>query len=294
MTDRTVSPPQGGPPPQSHLLTGRAFLAESLCGPPAGTDARTIVTVQPDSLWDDTPRPLVIHSRGTAFGILPRPFSQSIMEVAPGGGRRAGPGTRRRRKLWSRSVMEGERTVKPDGHGPFSGHRADFLSCRHRPGWTVPQSSAALAVRFHWIRKALRGRVEGLSRARGPCFVAMNDVGQSPRKIARHDGRGPNHGGFRRPRRPSPLTCNVTIVTSKGPPGGVIPFLETHVWSTGSTCSKGKGRLIASKPRLGEVGGRRPQVAACASARGPAMRAARAFSSYLLYKDVEPASEARS
>ena len=80
MVDRTYYAPQGGHPPQSQLLTGRAVFTEAYAVIPKGVMQDIVTSFLP-------------HWEGTRLWVLSRPlsgfaetFSQYIMEVAPGGG----------------------------------------------------------------------------------------------------------------------------------------------------------------------------------------------------------------
>ncbi|MCA8929028.1 MAG: cupin domain-containing protein, partial [Alphaproteobacteria bacterium] len=80
MTDRTYYTPTGGLPPQSQLLTGRAVFTEAYAVIPRGVMTDIVTSLLP--FWE-----------GARAWMLSRPlsgfaetFSQSIVEIAPGGG----------------------------------------------------------------------------------------------------------------------------------------------------------------------------------------------------------------
>jgi (S)-ureidoglycine aminohydrolase len=98
-------------------------------------------------------------------------------------------------------------------------------------GWTA-KNDGATPARFHWVRKRYE-RVEGLE-APEPLFSHDNDV--EPAEMPGTDGRW----ATTRFVDPDDLRhdMHVTIVTFE--PGGVIPFLETHVMEHGLYVLEGK------------------------------------------------------
>jgi len=222
MTDRTYFAPQGGHPPQSQLLTGRAVFTEAYAVLPAGTMQDIVTSRLP--FWDDT-RAWIIARPLSGFA---ETFSQSIMEVAPGGGsERPEPDGKAQAVLF---VMEGELTVSLDG----SDHLltpGGFAYLPPSSGWTV-RNLGSVAVRFHWIRKRYEA-VEGLD---APEALLSHDDAVEPTQMPGTDGRW----ATTRFVDPDDLRhdMHVTIVTFE--PGGVIPFLETHVMEHGLYVLEGK------------------------------------------------------
>ena len=98
-------------------------------------------------------------------------------------------------------------------------------------GWTL-HNPGGETLRFHWIRKAYQ-RVEGLD-APGPIVANERDI--APTVMP-----GTN-GAWATTRFVDPADLrhdmHVTIVTFQ--PGGVIPFLETHVMEHGLYVLEGK------------------------------------------------------
>ena len=222
MADRSYYAPQGGHPPQSQLLTGRAVFTEAYAVVPAGTMQDIVTSRLP--FWDDT-RAWIIARPLSGFA---ETFSQYIMEVAPGGGsQRPEPDAEAEAVLF---VVEGELTVTLDRVDRRL-TKGGFAYLPPACGWTAKNDGAAPA-RFHWIRKRYE-RVEGLE-APEPLFSHDNEV--EPAEMPGTDGRW----ATTRFVDPDDLRhdMHVTIVTFE--PGGVIPFLETHVMEHGLYVLEGK------------------------------------------------------
>ncbi|NPV19701.1 bifunctional allantoicase/(S)-ureidoglycine aminohydrolase [Bradyrhizobium aeschynomenes] len=214
--------PQGGHPPQTDLLTGRAVFTEAYAVIPKGV-MRDIVT-SPLPFWDKT-RTWVIARPLSGFS---ETFSQYIVEVSPGGGStQPEPDPEAEGVLF---VVGGEIALTIAG----TTHRLDkggyaFLppSCK----WTLTNDSAAPAT-FHWIRKAYEA-VPGIAL---PEAFVTNEATIAPVGMPGTDGR------WATTRFVDPLDVrhdmHVNIVTFE--PGAVIPFLETHVMEHGLYVLEGK------------------------------------------------------
>ncbi|MGJ4887146.1 bifunctional allantoicase/(S)-ureidoglycine aminohydrolase [Bradyrhizobium sp. HKCCYLRH3099] len=214
--------PQGGHPPQTDLLTGRAVFTEAYAVIPKGV-MRDIVT-SPLPFWDKT-RTWVIARPLSGFS---ETFSQYIVEVAPGGGStQPEPDPEAEGVLF---VVGGEiaLTIAGTTHRLAKGGYA-FLppSCK----WTLTNDSAAPAT-FHWIRKAYEA-VPGIA---APEPFVTNEAEIAPVGMPGTDGR------WATTRFVDPLDVrhdmHVNIVTFE--PGAVIPFLETHVMEHGLYVLEGK------------------------------------------------------
>ncbi|MGJ4997713.1 bifunctional allantoicase/(S)-ureidoglycine aminohydrolase [Bradyrhizobium sp. HKCCYLR20261] len=214
--------PQGGHPPQTDLLTGRAVFTEAYAVIPKGV-MRDIVT-SPLPFWDKT-RTWVIARPLSGFS---ETFSQYIVEVAPGGGStQPEPDPEAEGVLF---VVGGEiaLTIAGTTHRLAKGGYA-FLppSCK----WTLMNDSAAPAT-FHWIRKAYEA-VPGIA---APEAFVTNEATIAPVGMPGTDGR------WATTRFVDPLDVrhdmHVNIVTFE--PGAVIPFLETHVMEHGLYVLEGK------------------------------------------------------
>ncbi|WP_457938951.1 bifunctional allantoicase/(S)-ureidoglycine aminohydrolase [Mesorhizobium sp. 10J20-29] len=214
--------PQGGHPPQTQLLTGRAVFTEAYVVIPKGVMGDIVTSALP--FWD-----------GTRAWILSRPlsgfaesFAQYVMEVAPGGGSvRPEPDAGAEGVLF---VMEGEVTVTLGGEA----HRLQPGGYAYLPpscGWTLRNDGAAHA-RFHWIRK-IYDRVDGLDVPE-PVFRNEQDI--IPLSMPGTAGRW----ATTRFVDPDDLRhdMHVNIVTFE--PGGTIPFAETHVMEHGLYVLEGK------------------------------------------------------
>lgn len=214
--------PTGGHPGQDQLLTDRAIFTDAYAVIPKGTMRDIVTSFLP--FWDDT-RLWVIARPLSGFA---ETFSQYIMEVAPGGGSdqpEADPGAE-----GVLFVVEGTATLTIAGasHDLAPGGYA-FIP----PGsdWTLRNKTDAM-LRFHWIRKAYQA-VAGLS---APDVIIANEKDIAPTVMPGTDGKW----ATTRFVDPADLRhdMHVTIVTFE--PGGVIPFLETHVMEHGLYVLEGK------------------------------------------------------
>jgi (S)-ureidoglycine aminohydrolase len=219
---RSYYAPEGGHPPQTDLLTGRAVFTEAYAVIPRGVMRDIVTSLLP--FWDHT-RAWVIARPLSGFA---ETFSQYIMEVAPGGGS-ALPETEADAEAVL-FVVEGEMTLTLDGarHAMKAGGYA-YLPPGAR--WTLRNESAA-AVRFHWVRKAYE-RVDGIGI---PEAFVTSDEAVKPVAM-------PGTGGKWATTRfadPNDIRhdMHVNIVTFE--PGAVIPFAETHVMEHGLYVLEGK------------------------------------------------------
>jgi (S)-ureidoglycine aminohydrolase len=214
--------PQGGHPPQTDLLSGRAVFTEAYVVIPRGVMRDIVTSALP--LWD-----------GTRAWILSRPlsgfsetFSQYIMEVAPGGG-----STHPEPEAGAEGVffvMEGEITVSIAGED----HRLQPGGYAFLPpssGWTLRNNGSAPA-RFHWIRK-LYHKVDGID-APEPVFRNEQDI--VPLSMPGTAGRW----STTRFVDPDDIRHDMHVTIVNFEPGGVIPFAETHVMEHGLYVLEGK------------------------------------------------------
>ncbi|WP_226780922.1 bifunctional allantoicase/(S)-ureidoglycine aminohydrolase [Oceaniglobus trochenteri] len=222
MTQRTYFAPKGGHPPQTDLLTGRAVFTEAYAVIPQGTMRDITTSFLP--FWDDT-RLWVIARPMSGFA---ETFSQYVMEVQPGGGSdrpEADPAAQ-----GVLFVTEGGFTLTIEGnaHSIAPGGYAYLpAGC----AWSL-RNEADAPARFHWIRKRYQA-VEGLDH---PDPIVSSDADIAPSVM-------PDTKGVWATTRfvdPADLRhdMHVTIVTLQ--PGGVIPFLETHVMEHGLYVLEGK------------------------------------------------------
>ncbi|MBL8580786.1 MAG: (S)-ureidoglycine aminohydrolase [Rhizobiaceae bacterium] len=215
MVARTYTPPLGGHPPQTDLLTGRAVFTEAYAVIPRDVLRDIVTSYLP--FWEDT-RAWILARPLSGFA---ETFSQYVVEVGPGGGSdRAEPDPEAEGVLF---VMEGELAVTVGGqaHRLKPGGYA-FLppSC----GWTA-RNEGSEPTRFHWIRK-LYERVDGIDLPE-PLFRNDHDIAPEPMPLT--------EGRWATTRFVDPNDMrhdmHVTVVTFQ--PGGIIPFAETHVMEHG-------------------------------------------------------------
>ncbi|MDA5094773.1 bifunctional allantoicase/(S)-ureidoglycine aminohydrolase [Aliiroseovarius sp. KMU-50] len=218
----TYYAPQGGHPDQTQLLTDRAVFTEAYAVLPKGTMRDIVTSFLP--FWD--------HAR---FWVIARPmtgfaetFSHYIAEVSSGGG-----STRPELDPEAEAVIfvvEGgiQLTIEGITHDMEEGGYAYLpAGC----DWSL-KNTGEVAARFHWIRKAYDA-VDGLP---APEAFVINERDIEPTWMP-----GTNeHWGTTRFVEQDDLRhdMHVTIVTFK--PGGVIPFLETHVMEHGLYVLEGK------------------------------------------------------
>ncbi|MDP3861139.1 MAG: bifunctional allantoicase/(S)-ureidoglycine aminohydrolase [Phaeovulum sp.] len=214
--------PQGGLPPQTALMTGRAVFTQSYAVIPRGVFSDIVTSRLPD--WV-----------GTRLWLIARPlsgfsetFSHYLMEVAPGGGSdtpEPDPGAESvvfvtEGQIWL-SIDGQEHELAPGGYAYLP---AGSL-------WQVHNGSA-LPARFHWLRK-LYEPAPGLAP---PAAFVTDEAEIAPDPMPGTAGRW----ATTRFVDPDDLAhdMHVNIVTFQ--PGGTIPFEETHVMEHGIYVLEGK------------------------------------------------------
>lgn len=214
--------PTGGLPPQTQLLTDRAIFTDAYAVIPKGTMRDIVTSFLP--FWT-----------GTRLWVLSRPmsgfaetFSQYIMEVQPqGGSDRPETDPEAQGVLF---VVEGTATLTVNGetHELTPG---GYAYIPPSTPWSLYNTGSEI-LRFHWIRKAYQA-VEGLD-APDVLILNENDIAPTPMPDT--------NGAWATTRFVDPNDLrhdmHVTIVTFE--PGGVIPFLETHVMEHGLYVLEGK------------------------------------------------------
>ncbi|MEZ5925936.1 MAG: bifunctional allantoicase/(S)-ureidoglycine aminohydrolase [Hyphomicrobiaceae bacterium] len=222
MTAPRYYAPEGGLPPQTRLMTGRAVFTEAYAVIPRGTNSDIVVSYFP-------------HWERTRAWILARPlsgfaetFSQYVMEVAPGGGSdkpESDPSAQA-----ALFVVEGALTLSIAGTVHQLGP-GGFAYVPAGTAWQLRNTGTTKAV-FHWFRKAYEP-VPGLDK---PDVVVANEGTIAPISMPDTDGR------WATTRFVDPVDMrhdmHITIVTLQ--PGGVIPFEETHVMEHGLYVLEGK------------------------------------------------------
>jgi (S)-ureidoglycine aminohydrolase len=223
MTGPTYAAPPGGLPPQTERLSDRALFTEAFAVIPHGV-MRDIVTSRLP-LWEDT-RAWILARPMTGFA---ETFAQYAMEVAPGGGSdRPEPEPGAEAALF---VLDGELGLslgKQEHHLSAGG----FAYVPPETDWRV-RNAGDQPLRFLWIRKAYEA-VSGL-----PYPEAIVTHEQEVEAVAMPDTEGA--WATTRFIDPDDLRhdMHVNIVTFA--PGGVIPFMETHVMEHGLYVLEGKG-----------------------------------------------------
>lgn len=214
--------PTGGHPGQDQLLTDRAIFTDAYAVIPKGTMRDIVTSFLP--FWEGT-RLWVIARPLTGFA---ETFSQYIMEVSPGGGSDQPEADDTAQGVLF--VVEGTARLTVNGttHVMEPGGYAYLPPATE---WTLHNRSDAM-LRFHWIRKAYEA-VPGLDT---PDVIVTNEQDVPPSVMPDTDGKW----ATTRFVDPTDLRhdMHVTIVTFQ--PGGVIPFLETHVMEHGLYVLEGK------------------------------------------------------
>ncbi len=214
--------PNGGLPPQSQLLTGRAIFTESYAVIPKGVMTDIVTSFFPG--WTRT-RGWVLARPLSGFA---ETFSQIIMEVAQGGGSDAPENEAQAQCVIF--VVDGAielgfngmtHLLSEGGYAYLPAGLSYTVKNRH------PKSA-----KFHWIRKAY----EPASGLAAPEPFVTSDRDHIPNPM-------PDTNGVWATTRfvdPQDLRhdMHVNIVTFQ--PGGVIPFAETHVMEHGLYVLEGK------------------------------------------------------
>jgi (S)-ureidoglycine aminohydrolase len=223
MTDRpTYASAPGGLPPQTALLTDRAVFTDAYAVIPRGTMRDITASLLPG--WAGA-RAWVLARPMTGFA---ETFSQYAVEVAPGGGADAPePEADVEAALF---VTEGEATVTLDGADRVLGP-GGFAWLPPGAGWRLWNRGEGTA-RFQWVRK----RYVPAPGVAVPAAVFASDAEVAPTPM-------PDCGGVWATTRfvdPSDLGHDMHLNVVTFQPGGVIPFLETHVMEHGIYVLEGK------------------------------------------------------
>ena len=222
MSSRTYHIPQGGLPPQTDLLSGRAVFTNAYAVIPSGVQRDIVVSYLPH--WDDT-RVWVLARPLSGFA---ETFSHYLMEIAAGGGSdMPEPDDNAEGALF---VAGGQLTLKLSER-EFELRPGSFAYLPPRCAWSVRNRGEGPA-QVHWIRK-LYQRVPGLA---APEAIVVNEDTLEPVAMPGTEGR------WATTRFVDPADMrhdmHITIVTFE--PGGTIPFAETHVMEHGLYVLEGK------------------------------------------------------
>jgi len=214
--------PTGGHPGQEQLLTDRAVFTDSYAVIPRGTMRDIVTSALP--FWD-----------GMRMWVLARPmsgfaetFSHYIVELQPGGGSDQPEIDPEAQAVLL--VTDGAVTLTLDDT-PHVLEAGGYAYLPPGCAWTIRNHTGPEA-RFHWIRKAYQ-QVDGLPQ---PDPFICNEQDITPTEMPGTEGRWAttrfvDSGDMRH-------DMHVNIVTFQ--PGGVIPFLETHVMEHGLYVLEGK------------------------------------------------------
>jgi (S)-ureidoglycine aminohydrolase len=222
MSSRTYHVPQGGLPPQTDLLSGRAVFTTAYAVIPSNVQRDIVVSYLPH--WDNT-RVWVLARPLSGFA---ETFSHYLMEIAPAGGSDIPePDKDAEGALF---VVGGQVILK------LAGKESELKAGGFAyvpPGceWSLRNRGPGPA-QLHWIRK-LYQRVPGLAE---PEPIVANEGSIAPVPMPDTEGRW----ATTRFVDPSDMRhdMHVTIVTLE--PGGTIPFMETHVMEHGLYVLEGK------------------------------------------------------
>ena len=222
MDDRTYYVPQGGHPPQTDLLSGRAVFTEAYAVIPRGVLRDIVTSALP--FWDKT-RVWILSRPLSGFA---ETFSNYVVEVGPDGGSdKPEPDASAEAVLF---VVGGDAVLTLSGreHRMKAGGYAYIAS---GTAWTL-RNAGSTPLTFHWIRKCYEA-VEGVP---APEPFVTNEADIAPVPMPDTDGR------WATTRFVDPLDVrhdmHVNIVTFE--PGAVIPFTETHVMEHGLYVLEGK------------------------------------------------------
>ena len=222
MTKQNYYSPTGGLPAQTQLLTDRAVFTDAYAVIPRGTMRDIVTSFLP--FWDDT-RVWVIARPLSGFA---ETFSHYIVEVQPGGGSdRPELNAQAQAALF---VTAGQVEITHGGQTHILGE-GGFAFLPAGSEWVLKNTSSKPAT-FHWIRKSFE-EVSGLDRP-DAIFTSDQDIAPTPMPDTN------DTWATTRFMDPNDLRYDfhVTVVTFQ--PGGVIPFLETHVMEHGLYVLEGK------------------------------------------------------
>jgi len=214
--------PTGGHPDQTQLLTDRAMFTESYAVIPKGTMRDIVTSFLPN--WD-----------GTRLWVIARPlsgfaetFSQYIMEVQPGGGSDLPESDPEAEAVLF--VVEGAVSLSIEGETHVMGP-GGYAYLPPGAKWTLHNRAGPVA-RFHWIRKAYVA-APGVPM---PVAFVTNETEVEPNVMPGTEGRW----STTRFVEPDDMRHDMHVSIVNFLPGGVIPFMETHVMEHGLYVLEGK------------------------------------------------------
>ncbi|WFU82339.1 bifunctional allantoicase/(S)-ureidoglycine aminohydrolase [Bradyrhizobium sp. CIAT3101] len=222
MSSRTYHVPQGGLPPQTDLLSGRAVFTTAYAVIPNSVQRDIVVSHLPH--WDNT-RVWVLARPLSGFA---ETFSHYLMDIAPNGGSETPePDKDAEGALF---VAGGQVTLKLAGKDREL-KAGGFAYVPPGCGWSLRNRGSG-AAQLHWIRK-LYQRVPGLAE---PEPIVTNEDSIAPVPMPDTEGRWATTRFI----DPSDMRhdMHINIVTFE--PGATIPFTETHVMEHGLYVLEGK------------------------------------------------------
>ncbi len=222
MSSSSYYAPPGGLPPQTQILTDRAVFTDAYAVIPKGTLSDIVTSRLP--FWEKT-RCWVLARPLSGFA---ETFSQTIVEVAPGGGSKKPELDASAQAVLF--VVEGNLEVTLDGE-PHVMAPGGYAYLPAGSNWQVANTGHE-PCKFHWIRKAYQA-IEGIDTPKA-FFTRDQDVAPIPMP----DTQG--RWATSRFVEPEDMRhdMHVNIVTFE--PGGLIPFAETHVMEHGLYVLEGK------------------------------------------------------
>ncbi len=214
--------PQGGLPPQTALMTGRAVFTTAYAVIPKGCFSDIVTSNLPG--WTKTKLWLIARPM-SGFS---ETFSQYVMEVQPGGGSDA-PDAEAGVQHWL-FFTGGLATLTIDGQG-YELDEGGYAYIPAGAKWAL-HAEGAQPSRFHWLRKIY----EPAPGIPAPEAFVTNEKTIAPSAMPDTQGRW----ATTRFVEPDDLRhdAHVNIVTFQ--PGGLIPFEETHVMEHGLYVLEGK------------------------------------------------------
>ncbi len=223
MEKKTYFYPVGGLPSQKTIAYDRSVFTSAYVVIPKSVMKDIVVSYFPS--WNDS-RAWVLARPMSGFA---ETFSQSIIEIAPkGGSDDPEPDLRAECVIF---VLDGKVDLKINNNN-YSLVPGSYAYIPPKQKWTIFNQSGEFA-RLHWIRK-IYNFVKGIDP---PEPFVTNEQDLEPFSMPDTDGVW----STTRFVDPSDIRhdMHVNIVSIK--PGGVIPFLETHVMEHGIYILQGKG-----------------------------------------------------
>ena len=211
---RYATPP-AGLPPQSKTLDQRAVFTEAYAFLPADTMRDIVTSALPR--WKNT-RAWVIARPMTGFS---ETFSHYIAEVSPGGGSTRPDDNPKAQAVLFVVAGAAEIALMGQTHSLTAG---SYVYIPAGTDWTF-RNISDVPVTFHWIRKAYQA-VDGIDP---PQPFITHDHEATVVEMPDTDGRWSTSRFV----DPADMSHDMHVNIVNFQPGGVIPFMETHVMEHG-------------------------------------------------------------